>query len=360
QNEQDKQHVAQLQTLRQKRDQLYRRLVGDDEPNPDAQTAILALEKAITQQWHELLIRNTAYQRDADLWQIHPSSAPDIQAKLDDETALVEYFVVSDQIVVFVVTKTDVSLHYLPTTLKMVQKLHRSFRLKLQFVERSQPAKIEHLQQVACKQLQRFYDQLIAPIAELLTPYRRLTVVPHDILHYLPFHAFHDGQDYLLATYQINYLPNAGVLAYIGQKPTATRPLLALGYSAAGALPHTVSEVTAIAEIMEGTVYVEAEATLACLKTEASQYRALHLATHGDFRADNPLFSGLTFADGQLTTLDVFNLRLQASLVTLSACQTGRYVVGGGDELLGLSRAFLYAGTASLVLSLWQVNDAVT
>ena len=86
----------------------------------------------------------------------------------------------------------------------------------------------------------------------------------------------------------------------------------------------------------------------------------LHLATHGDFRADNPLFSGLALADGSLTTLDCFNLRLRASLVTLSGCQTGRSVVSGGDELLGLTRALLSAGAASLVLSLWAVEDIST
>jgi CHAT domain-containing protein len=81
---------------------------------------------------------------------------------------------------------------------------------------------------------------------------------------------------------------------------------------------------------------------------------------HGEFRPDNPLFSGLKLADGWLTTLDIFNLKLSASLVTLSACQTGRNVVAAGDELLGLMRAFLGTGTASLVLSLWKIEDRFT
>jgi CHAT domain-containing protein len=89
----------------------------------------------------------------------------------------------------------------------------------------------------------------------------------------------------------------------------------------------------------------------------AGKCDVLHLATHGDFRPDNPLFSGLALADGWLTALEMFDLRLNASLVTLSACQTGRSLVGGGDELLGLMRALLYAGAASLLLSLWPVED---
>ena len=86
----------------------------------------------------------------------------------------------------------------------------------------------------------------------------------------------------------------------------------------------------------------------------------IHIATHGEFRADNPLFSGLFLDDGWLTTLDIFNLELEASLVTLSACHTGRSVISGGDELLGIARAFLTAGAASLLLSQWAVEDRST
>ena len=72
------------------------------------------------------------------------------------------------------------------------------------------------------------------------------------------------------------------------------------------------------------------------------------------------MFSGIFLEDGALTTLDVFNLQLNASLVTLSACETGRNVISGGDELLGLMRAFLSAGAQSLLMSLWRVEDQST
>jgi CHAT domain-containing protein len=104
----------------------------------------------------------------------------------------------------------------------------------------------------------------------------------------------------------------------------------------------------------------EVQASVAAVQAAAPGCRALHFAVHGDFRADNPLFSGLKLADGWLTTLDIFNLQLSASLVTLSACQTGRNVIAAGDELLGLMRAFLGTGSASLVLSLWKIEDHFT
>jgi CHAT domain-containing protein len=86
----------------------------------------------------------------------------------------------------------------------------------------------------------------------------------------------------------------------------------------------------------------------------------VHVAAHGEARLDNPAFAHLKLADGQLSMVDVFNLELHGALVTLSACETGRSAVMGGDELVGLSRGFLYAGAATLVQSLWRVEDGST
>jgi CHAT domain-containing protein len=160
--------------------------------------------------------------------------------------------------------------------------------------------------------------------------------------------------------HEVSYLPGASFLRYCQPKPGVQRELLAVGHSFGGRLPHTVEEARAVATRLDGQVLLEHQVTLANVLDGVPKYHMLHIAAHGDFRADNPLFSGLALADGWLTTFDIFGLRLQASLVTLSACQTGRNVIGGGDELLGLMRAFLCAGAASLVLSLWAVEDRST
>ena len=86
----------------------------------------------------------------------------------------------------------------------------------------------------------------------------------------------------------------------------------------------------------------------------------LHIAAHGIFRSDNPMFSSLRLGETWLNLFDIFNLQLGAELTTLSACETGMSAVWEGDELLGLARGFLYAGTPSLVVSLWTVNDRST
>jgi CHAT domain-containing protein len=86
----------------------------------------------------------------------------------------------------------------------------------------------------------------------------------------------------------------------------------------------------------------------------------LHIAAHGVFRADNPMFSSIKLGDSWLNLFDIFNLQLGNELTVLSACETGMSAVWEGDELLGLARGFLYAGTPSLVVSLWTVNDRST
>jgi CHAT domain-containing protein len=86
----------------------------------------------------------------------------------------------------------------------------------------------------------------------------------------------------------------------------------------------------------------------------------VHIATHGLFRRDNPLFSSIRLGDGQLCAYELYELQLPAELVTLSGCSTGLSVVAGGDEQLGLVRGLLYAGARTVMLTLWDVNDSST
>jgi CHAT domain-containing protein len=101
-------------------------------------------------------------------------------------------------------------------------------------------------------------------------------------------------------------------------------------------------------------------ATEQAFRRHAPEADVIHLASHAVFRQDNPLFSAIRLADGWLSLYDLYGLRLRASLVTLSACETGVNDVQAGDELVGLARGFFQAGAASLVVSLWAVNDVLT
>lgn len=359
-SESDQPLVDELMQLREDRDRLYRHweVLKEQQREPEsALQAVVNAENQITTLWHSLLIRNADYARDAALWQVRTEP---IQPYLDSDMVLLEYFTVQDKVFVFVVTADAMTVLKLETTVTQIQQFSRFFLLNLGSVPKSNPAGLPSLIRNAQQHLQRFYKALIAPIADQIAAYQELIIVPHGPLHYLPFHAFHDGDVYLIEKMATSYLPSGSSLRYCRDVQPSTKGLVAFGHSHNGHLPYTVDEAKTIGTRWQGEVFVNDEATVQKLKSETLNCRVLHLATHGEFRPDNPLFSGLALHDGWITTLDIFNLQLQTSLVTLSACQTGRNVVGGGDELLGLMRAFFAAGTASLVLSHWPVEDHST
>ena len=366
----DQSTVDKLLALRQERDRLYRRWATSEEPGQrggadEALSAqhrvgqtVLDLEKQITDLWHSLLIRNADYARDATLWQVQTESA---QPHLPQNCILLEYFSIKDQLVLFLVTAEDIQAVWLPASLPKVQNLLQLFRLNLKAVPHCNTKKLALLEKNAQGILHKLYQLLLAPVAEAIGQFEQMIIVPHGSLHYLPFHALYDGDAYLIQTHQVSYLPGSSLMTHgLKEASTNNTTMAAIGNSHNGKLPHAVAEAHAVAQRWQGEVAVETAADLNRVKQVAEQTKILHLATHGDFRPDNPLFSGLALADGWLTTLDIFNLRLSASLVTLSACQTGRSVIGGGDELLGLMRAFLTAGAASLVATLWAVEDHST
>jgi len=375
--DQDRELVEELTHLRTERDRLYRRwetnqglAVRGWAPGTGSQQGdetshvrqdVLALEKRIEELWHTLLIRNADYARDASLWQVRTEP---IQPFLSPETMLLEYFIARGRLVAFTVTAQEVRAQRLSVDLARVQRLVQLLWLNLRAVPMLDPSRdssrATSLSANARGILGQLYEGLVAPLRDQLAAYPQLTIVPHGPLHYLPFHALYDGQSYLLEQHTISYLPVASLLSYRPGTPPAEGEAFAFGHSYGGALPHAVQEAQSIAAILNGQAVLEDRATVARFEEMAPNSHILHLATHGDFRPDTPLFSGLALSDGWLTTLDIFNLSLRASLVTLSACQTGRNVVGGGDELLGLMRAFLYAGAASLVLSQWAVEDRST
>jgi CHAT domain-containing protein len=367
----DKVLAAELVRLRAERDRLYRRWESDmvkeemrlrggqvfEEGVHQAQAEVISIEKRITGIWHKLLIHNAAYARDASLWQVRVEP---VQPYLQADTLLLEYFFTHDQVCLFLVGHDSLQALRLQAGKAEIQRLLQRLWLNWKAATTqpvSEAAKLKPNADGVLGQLERL---LLAPVGEHLAAYHKLVIVPHGILHYLPFHALFDGQDYLIANHEISYLPAASFLRYSQETQREGSGFLVAGNSYGGRLPFTTEEAGTVARLWNAKPLIEEQATLARLQQEAPGRRGLHLATHGSFRADNPLFSGLALADGWLTTLDIFNLRLQASLVTLSACETGRSLVAGGDELLGLMRAFLYAGAASLVLSQWVVDDRST
>jgi CHAT domain-containing protein len=161
----------------------------------------------------------------------------------------------------------------------------------------------------------------------------------------------------------ISYAPSATVLNSCLERPSlpveSGRRLL-VGVSDP-AIPQVAGEIQRLERLFGSAQVLSGEAaTEDAFRRHAPDADVIHLASHALFRQDNPLFSAIRLADGWVSLYDLYSLRLRASLVTLSACETGLHHVLAGDELVGLARGFFQAGTASVVVSLWAVNDAST
>jgi tetratricopeptide (TPR) repeat protein len=214
------------------------------------------------------------------------------------------------------------------------------------------------------------YDRLIAPIEPLLRGRRRLYLVPHGPLHYVPFQALvaPDGDTLLReGGPQLIYAPSATLLfsPHEPAQPDRTlAPCLALGYNSAKTAQLRLAEEEAcvVAHLTGGRALVGPTPKKEALFEQAADCRLLHLSCHGEFDPDSPLSSALQLGEGEtLTALEALDrLRLRCDLVTLSACESGLSRVRRGDELIGLIRAFLYAGAPALLCTLWRVDERST
>jgi CHAT domain-containing protein len=290
---------------------------------------------------------------------------------LDDRTVLLEYFFWADNGAVFVRSRGALTVVPLNTTQTAVSRLLNLGQLNLDTTARAIGAgePLAALTRNARGILEGLYRALLDPVAGHLVGCERLVVVPYGVTHYVPFHALYDGQRYVLERHEVSVCPSSSLLRMCadrarsrhrsltrrGREPSA----LVIAYSDGGRLPHVLHEGRTVRALLPGECYLEEQATRAVLAA-ATGHDVLHLAAHGEARLDDPTFAHVKLADGQLSMVDVLNLDLDGALVTLSACESGRSVVWAGDELIGLSRGFLYAGASTLVQSLWRVEDGST
>jgi CHAT domain-containing protein len=293
-----------------------------------------------------------------------PTNLPiaDLRSALPPDTLLIEYFRVKDRIVVCLLGPE--TLEILPVTLesrvagflRLLQFQLSKFRLNPQYLETFR----DSLVQSTRAHLTELYRELIAPVASRLKA-THLVFVPHGLLHYVPFHALYDGSEHLIDRHTVSYAPSASIFA-LSQSRTANSlgaPLI-FGIPDPQA-PAILDEVQALTSVLEGAeLFVGQNATEQVLRDQGPHSRIIHIATHGHFRQDNPMFSAIRMGNSHLSLFDLYQLRLPVELITLSGCSTGLNVVSAGDELIGLARGLLHAGAQSLVLSLWDVHDKST
>lgn len=294
---------------------------------------------------------------------VRPFDLAQLQRDLGDDTALVEYMWLDGNALAFVVTIAALEVVDLDCREEDVQMAIQQFHFQLGALRHATAQLQRHmpmLNERARRPLATLYDLLLAPLTPLLGD-RRMVVAPHQILHYVPFHALYDGARYVVETREVSTAPSATLLHHCLAAPASSlRRAVLLGLPDAYA-PRVADEVAAIAPLFaDALTLVGEEATSDGLQRHAPSADLLHLACHGRFRGDSPYFSALHLADGWMTVRDAYALRLNCSLVTLSACETGLSALMPGDDLVGLARGFFMAGAPALVVSLWMVDDAAT
>ncbi len=294
----------------------------------------------------------------ASLVTVTTAKAAEIQAQLGTDETLLEYYGQGDDLYAFTVTRAAITAQKLDG--KGLEAEVRAFREALRDVRTD-----------AWKPLAaRLHARLIAPVAGVLAK-PRLTIVSHGALHYLPWAALYGGQQFLVDRVTLQQLPSASIMQFLAaRRPATARDMLLLGNPDLGDtamdLPGAEAEARAIKGIWpNSTMLMRGAATKGALTKAGQLFRVIHVAAHGEFVTDQPLRSRLLLApegkdNGQLTAGDLYGLRLNADLVTLSACETGMGKVLSGDDVVGLTRGFLYAGANSIVASLWPVSDDET
>lgn len=283
---------------------------------------------------------------------------------LGDRTALVEYTTLGGRLLAFVVTRGRVEVVRDLGSEEQLGAALAGVRFQMDALRYGARGLRAHLPSLAGRtrrHLAALYDLLLRPLENLTEGARRLVVVPHRALHYVPFQALHDGAAYVVERREVSYAPSAGVLLHCLAKPRPRFERALLLGVADAQTPRVRDEIEALAPLFpEATALLDSRATLDSLREGAPRADVLHLACHGQFRPDNPLFSSLRLGDGWMTVRDAYALEIAGGLVTLSACETGVSAVAPGDELLGLARGFFSAGARTLLMSLWTVDDEAT
>ena len=291
-----------------------------------------------------------------------PVNADQIRSVLPAGTVLLEYFQARDQIIVALLDRSSFKVVPVTSSARIAPSLNLlQFQLsKMRLGSHYLSSFGDTLLQATRAHLECLYRELVAPLRPLVRG-QHLVVAPHARLHQLPFHAFAIGDHYLIDEFTISYVPSASVYAYCQHHSSARRSSsLVMGIPDARA-PLVAEEVEAVARyVPRPGVFIGFDATADVLKEKGSTSRYIHIATHGTFRRDNPMFSAIRLGDSYLTLLDLYQLKFAAELVTLSGCSTALNVVTAGDELLGLARGLINAGAESALLTLWDVQDRST
>ena len=354
--------LKQISELREELNYLYKEINqpvnGHAQRRPEVQQELRERESKILE-----ITRQLHHRRESASSPLRSFDVVRLQQQLRENDALVEYAAIGDELLAFVVTRDKVHVARDLTSLGTIGQSLDALRFQIETLRFGARAIRRHLATLTQRinvHLRQLHEQLIRPLEQILGR-RNLIIVPYGALHYLPFHALHDGDKYLIEHSEISYAPSAAILQQCLERGehNLDRALL-LGVSDEQT-PRITNEIQSLNEVFpEAAAFVGEAATTDALRRNSASADVVHLACHGQFRSDNPLFSALRLADDWFMVRDAYSLKLDRALVTLSACETGANVVAPGDELIGLARGFFSAGARSVLLSLWMVDDETT
>jgi CHAT domain-containing protein len=306
---------------------------------------------------------NAAPAETEALHKVNPLTAAEICQRLPADTVLLEYALAPGLAFVLVATRQGVDA--IPLLPDLQARLERVFERGGQCLRDLTPDRGRRLRDPFV--LRALYHLLIEPAAQKIAGYRRLCIIPHGALHYVPFHALMASDtprpwliDDVLGQ-EIIYAPSATVLLDYCQAKPVNPGRRAIVFHFGRDLRYARQEAATMAALLDAQTVSGEQANREAVMGQSVGCALVHFACHGSFDATAPLESGLDMADGRLTAIEVMQrLRLQAELVTLSGCETGQSHRHDGEELIGLARAFIYAGAPSVLVSLWAVDDVST
>lgn len=308
----------------------------------------------------DALLTTSQIRRGAHEFLARPLAARDALAALDPSDALITYFAAGDELLVLVGMRGELSCLRALISASELDTLVEKYLFQLRAGTRNDAATLPSRALVALSRA--LYRALLAPLfhsrAEL-NEAQRLIIVPHGSLHALPFASLHDGERSLIERVEVQMAPSASIACdrSRARKNDAAHSAIVIGV-ADEAAPLIAQEVDALCSTLHCESLTGSNATRAAVRAAVRDARVVHFACHGRFIASLPSASGLRLHDGWLSIADLLDLHLNAELVFLSGCETGRYAIDAADELRGITRALLAAGAARLVTTLWVVRDA--
>ncbi len=322
-----------------------------------------ALQEKLETFWKQLV---TDYPQAQDYVGLRRGQTPgwknlaELAVRLGPETALVEFFMLDEEIAAFVLRAGQAA----PLVFSLPISRQRMFDYYLD------PYIDEILNHIPTRRYEHVWqslgDELLAPLQEALMDIRLVYFVPHGWLHLLPLHALTIGGTLFIAKRAAAYAPSAAVLARAMERrtnPTLIHSALVVGYTPSnetGEREKIVGEAQEIAAYFGTSPYLDEEASLEKIKLALEEAGLAHFSCHGYLNGSDPLASSIQLSGGSITVREWMSLNLQAELVSLSACQAGLNNINSSNDISGLSRALLYAGAKSNLLTLWSVDGLTT